>query len=169
MARRTWHTFCVISLLFTILSLVGDVLSNPATPWYENLPAVTMDYKVHIDAGKEDCYYQYVQPGATFYASYQVNDLISHQYHIFLALNCEYFMTKLLSIDCVISWSYFCSFIVVSSDFHFLFPGVERRRWHVRVRGAAPERTDRSPLWMAAKRRIRRSNFLRRILRCLHR
>lgn len=31
-----------------------------------------MDYKVHIDAGKEDCYFQYVQPGATFYASYQV-------------------------------------------------------------------------------------------------
>lgn len=31
-----------------------------------------MDYKVHLDPGKEDCYYQYVQPGATFYASYQV-------------------------------------------------------------------------------------------------
>lgn len=78
MARRTWHAFCVITLLFTILSLVGDVLSNTAAPWYENLPAVTMDYKVHIDAGKEDCYYQYVQPGATFYASYQVLGLIAH-------------------------------------------------------------------------------------------
>jgi len=31
-----------------------------------------MDYKVHIDAGKEDCYYQYAQPGATFYAAMQV-------------------------------------------------------------------------------------------------
>lgn len=30
------------------------------------------DYKVHIDAGKEDCYWQYVQPGATFYVSFQV-------------------------------------------------------------------------------------------------
>lgn len=58
--------------IFTILSLVGDVFSTSPAPWYENLPAVTMDYKVHIDAGKEDCYYQYVQPGATFYASYQV-------------------------------------------------------------------------------------------------
>lgn len=78
MARRTWHTLCVLTLLFTILSLVGDVLSTTAAPWYENLPAVTMDYKVHIDAGKEDCYYQYVQPGATFYASYQVIALILH-------------------------------------------------------------------------------------------
>lgn len=72
MARKTWHMFCVITLLFTILSIAGDVLSSATTPWYENLPAVTMDYKVHIDAGKEDCYYQYVQAGATFYASYQV-------------------------------------------------------------------------------------------------
>lgn len=39
---------------------------------YEDLPAVAMDYKVHIDAGKEDCYYQYVNPGATFYVSFQV-------------------------------------------------------------------------------------------------
>lgn len=40
---------------------------------YENLPAVAMDYKVHIDAGKEDCYFQYVNPGATFYVSFQVS------------------------------------------------------------------------------------------------
>ncbi|CRK86219.1 CLUMA_CG000043, isoform A [Clunio marinus] len=31
-----------------------------------------MDYKIHIDAGKEDCYHQYVAPGATFYVSMQV-------------------------------------------------------------------------------------------------
>lgn len=31
-----------------------------------------MDYKVHVDPGKEDCYYQYVNPGATFYVSFQV-------------------------------------------------------------------------------------------------
>lgn len=39
---------------------------------YEDLPAVAMEYKVHIDAGKEDCYSQYVNPGATFYVSFQV-------------------------------------------------------------------------------------------------
>lgn len=42
-------------------------------PWYENLPAVAMDYKVHIDPGKEDCYFQYVNPGATFYVSFQAS------------------------------------------------------------------------------------------------
>nr|CAI5839848.1 unnamed protein product [Callosobruchus analis] len=41
-------------------------------PWYENLPAVAMDYKVYIEPGKEDCYFQYVNPGATFYVSFQV-------------------------------------------------------------------------------------------------
>lgn len=29
--------------------------------------------QVHIDAGKEDCYHQYVQPGATFYVSFSVS------------------------------------------------------------------------------------------------
>ncbi|XP_049298110.1 uncharacterized protein LOC125771483 [Anopheles funestus] len=41
-------------------------------PWYESLPAVAMDYKVHIDAGKEDCYFQYVQQGSTLYVSFHV-------------------------------------------------------------------------------------------------
>ena len=31
-----------------------------------------MEYKVHVDAAKEDCYWQYVHPGATFYVSAQV-------------------------------------------------------------------------------------------------
>ncbi|XP_050671838.1 transmembrane emp24 domain-containing protein 5 [Leptidea sinapis] len=72
MACRTWHTAILLSIIFTILSLVGNANTSTAAPWYENLPAVTMDYKVYLDAGKEDCYYQYVQPGATFYASHQV-------------------------------------------------------------------------------------------------
>lgn len=29
--------------------------------------------QVHIDAGKEDCYHQYVQAGATFYVSFSVS------------------------------------------------------------------------------------------------
>ena len=31
-----------------------------------------MEYKVHVEAGKEDCYWQYVHQGATLYVSYQV-------------------------------------------------------------------------------------------------
>ena len=56
-------------LFFLIIS--KNVESNQ--PWYETQPAVAMDYKVHIDAGKEDCYFQYVNPGATFYVSFQVS------------------------------------------------------------------------------------------------
>lgn len=32
-----------------------------------------MDYKVHVDPGKEDCYFQYVNTGATFFVSFQVS------------------------------------------------------------------------------------------------
>lgn len=49
---------------------------QPTAPWYETLPAVAMDYKVIIDPGKEDCYFQFVNPGATFYASAQVKFIL---------------------------------------------------------------------------------------------
>ncbi|XP_017762298.1 PREDICTED: transmembrane emp24 domain-containing protein 5-like [Eufriesea mexicana] len=58
------------SLIFGVfLSLVNTSMPNS---WYENLPAVALDYKVYIDAGKEDCYFQYVDAGATFYVNFQV-------------------------------------------------------------------------------------------------
>jgi len=40
--------------------------------WLDDAPGIAMEYKVHVDAGKEDCYWQYVHPGATLYISYQV-------------------------------------------------------------------------------------------------
>ncbi|XP_033354985.1 transmembrane emp24 domain-containing protein 5-like [Bombus vosnesenskii] len=58
------------SLVFGVfLSLANASMPHP---WYETLPAVALDYKVHIDAGKEDCYFQYVNAGATFYVNFQV-------------------------------------------------------------------------------------------------
>lgn len=66
---------CVLSLLTFILFL--DFSFEEEANWFENLPAVAMDYKVHIDPGKEDCYFQYVNPGATFYASFQVSLMTS--------------------------------------------------------------------------------------------
>lgn len=66
---------CVLSLLTFILFL--DFSVEEEANWFENLPAVAMDYKVHIDPGKEDCYFQYVNPGATFYASFQVSLMTS--------------------------------------------------------------------------------------------
>lgn len=62
--------------LIILLSNFIILDAQSTVPWYENLPAVAMDYKVHIDPGKEDCYFQYVQPGATFYVSFQVSNEI---------------------------------------------------------------------------------------------
>lgn len=30
------------------------------------------EFKIHIDAGKEDCYYQYVDAGSSLYVAFQV-------------------------------------------------------------------------------------------------
>ena len=75
MAFCTWHVSIFLSLsVLIIICLINNVnCQDAARPWYETLPAVAMDYKVHIDAGKEDCYWQYCQPGATFYVSFQVS------------------------------------------------------------------------------------------------
>lgn len=61
-------------------ALCGLTQTETTQPWYETLPAVAMDYKVHIDPGKEDCYFQYVNPGATFYVSFQVRHVNIHPY-----------------------------------------------------------------------------------------
>lgn len=73
----TWHNkslFFAFCLIFALSYTPDEIYAQEAPkPWYENLPAVAMDYKVHIDAGKEDCYFQYVQAGATFYVSFSVS------------------------------------------------------------------------------------------------
>merc|ERR1712071_501692 len=35
-------------------------------------PAQAMEYKVHVDPGKEECYFQYTPKGSTIYVSFQV-------------------------------------------------------------------------------------------------
>lgn len=81
MARSTWHIQyqsrqTIVSLVIfsiTFFNVITQIAAQiEKQPWYEQLPAVAMDYKVHLAAGKEDCYYQYVQPGATLYVSFQV-------------------------------------------------------------------------------------------------
>lgn len=42
----------------------------------DDAPAVAMEYKVHVDPGKEDCYYQFVQKGATIFVSFQVRETV---------------------------------------------------------------------------------------------
>lgn len=81
MANSTWHiqylsqiilVFLINYFVLTIFLIDNVAAQIEKQPWYESLPAVAMDYKVHLPAGKEDCYYQYVQPGATLYVSFQV-------------------------------------------------------------------------------------------------
>ena len=64
-------------LLWLLSAVVLVPLASPQDPsdginWLDAAPGVAMEYKVHVDAAKEDCYYQYVHSGATFYVSYQV-------------------------------------------------------------------------------------------------
>nr|CAG4645716.1 EOG090X0AV2 [Lynceus sp. MCZ IZ 141354] len=47
-------------------------MAPPPPPPVEASPGIAMEYKVHVDPGREECYYQFVQQGATIYVSFQV-------------------------------------------------------------------------------------------------
>jgi hypothetical protein len=81
---------CLYFIILLFLIFFDSTEEQNAVNWFENLPAVAMDYKVHIDPGKEDCYFQYVNPGATFYVSFQVSDCFILQLslsNVYLKLN----------------------------------------------------------------------------------
>lgn len=71
-----YYYFLLTIIFYFVKTCEGQIQESIHKPWYESLPAVAMDYKVHIDAGKEDCYYQYVQPGATFYVAFSVSSYL---------------------------------------------------------------------------------------------
>lgn len=68
LTSATWTFYVIFSLVSFLLFITFPVTNGI----FENAPGIAMDYKVHIDAGKEDCYYQYVHPGATLYVAFQV-------------------------------------------------------------------------------------------------
>ncbi|XP_076648657.1 transmembrane emp24 domain-containing protein 5 [Halictus rubicundus] len=63
------YTFLRSLVLGVVFSLVN---TSTAGSWNEPLPLVISNYKVQIDAGKEDCYFQYASAGADFYVHFQV-------------------------------------------------------------------------------------------------
>lgn len=63
----------ILRLQYVVFFLLSAVSSSQTGDWvFENAPGIAMEYKIHIDAGKEDCYYQNVHPGATIYVNMQV-------------------------------------------------------------------------------------------------
>lgn len=121
-------------------------LAQATAPWYETLPAVAMDYKVIIDPGKEDCYFQFVNPGATFYASAQVP--LPPKRRLPSPDLCEKALYGDLS----------CAYI-----------GAERRRRNGRLRGQTSERPDRPSVPMESQFRLSRPRVHGRLLQRLHR
>ena len=80
-----------------------------------------MEYKVHVEAGKEDCYWQYVHPGATLFVSAQVLKGNNLKEYITSSALKEIFNLIHVGQHCLYFWLKFS--IVVSSLFktsHFL-------------------------------------------------
>lgn len=63
----TSNTTCSLLILFIISYVSGESFS----PDNERL-GVAYEFKVHLDAGKEDCFYQYVRAHSSLYVAFQV-------------------------------------------------------------------------------------------------
>jgi len=59
-----------LSLCFVLLKNVNA--QERSVPGFNSRPLISMDFNFELDAGKEDCYFQYVQQDARFYVSFQV-------------------------------------------------------------------------------------------------
>ena len=71
--QPTWTLLLIWLHSLGVVFTQGPSVQSPETVnWLDAAPGVAMEYKVHVDAAKEDCYWQYVHPGATFYVSAQV-------------------------------------------------------------------------------------------------
>ena len=60
----------VVLLSFVLIFLTRTISQEMN---FDDVPGVAMEYRVHVDAGKEDCYYQYVHPGASLFISFWVS------------------------------------------------------------------------------------------------
>lgn len=62
----------LLELTLLLLTFTANLKASTENFDFDNIPGVAYEFKVHVDAGKEDCFYQFVQQNATLYVSFQV-------------------------------------------------------------------------------------------------
>ncbi|XP_013789031.1 transmembrane emp24 domain-containing protein 6-like [Limulus polyphemus] len=67
MAFRSDHVLVVFNLLINII-----YYCNSETYAFDNKLGISYEFKVSVEAGKEECFFQWIPAGATFYVAFQV-------------------------------------------------------------------------------------------------
>ena len=62
----------LLLLAAALVTLVGRARSESFSPDNERL-GIAYEFKIHLDAGKEDCFYQLIQPHSSLYVAFQVS------------------------------------------------------------------------------------------------
>lgn len=62
----------IIPYVFIPLVLCSIVNCESFVNDFEDKLGVAYEFKVHVDAGREDCFYQNVEQGASLYVAFQV-------------------------------------------------------------------------------------------------
>ena len=72
--RRFTNMQCLLSIELVSLILVLSLISSSHCDSFaaDERLGVAYEFKVHVDSGKEDCFYQYVQPQSSLYVAFQV-------------------------------------------------------------------------------------------------
>lgn len=66
--------FCAIFLfIVTILTILPT--SQADEGWLPDRLGISYEFKIHIDAGKEECFFQEIHPHTTLYVAFQVSSI----------------------------------------------------------------------------------------------
>src|ERR1700744_2302349 len=69
LSRRLAYVW-VVSLLHVFIRETHS--ESYSSDNFEDKLGIAYEFKIHIDAGKEDCFYQYIQPSSSLYVAFQV-------------------------------------------------------------------------------------------------
>ncbi|XP_013780345.1 transmembrane emp24 domain-containing protein 6-like [Limulus polyphemus] len=64
--------FSNVCFLLTVVVLNLLCYCNSETYTFDSKLGIAYEFKVHVDAGKEECFFQWIHGGSTFYVAFQV-------------------------------------------------------------------------------------------------
>lgn len=68
MAHSTWHVYGSIFVYLFMCFVCRNVKTQDRRAYLER-PTISADYKVDVEGGGVECFYQHVESGATFFFS----------------------------------------------------------------------------------------------------
>lgn len=84
--------FCLRLFGLVTFIIVGKCYGETYQQHIQQNLGTAFEFKIHMDPGKEDCYWQWIEPGASFYASFHVRLLFLYCFSMNIYANFGLFL-----------------------------------------------------------------------------